>query len=256
MKSIAERTKPQVDKSGFPAYNKQIMKAKKTTTLEYAITAIRNYILDNGLRVGDTLPTEFELAQRLGISRNIIREATRHYRTLGIIRSKTRTGAVIARLMPENPFSDFMPFFAASLEVLPKLVEVRVLLEVGASEFVVANITEEELEKLEAICCEREGCGSEEERVELDRQFHVAMLKGAHNPVLDSLIPLVTDFFFKYKNVNQLIRDVDPRIDTNLDHRQILETIRGKDAALLARRLRDHNQVYFEILASAGSPDR
>ncbi len=230
------------------------MKTKKSTTLEYAIAAIRNYILNNGLQAGDALPTENELAQRLGISRNIIREAIRHYRTLGIIKSKTRTGAVIARLMPENPFDAFMPFFAASLEILPKLVEVRVLLEVGAAEFIVANITEEQILNIEEICRKREESVNEEKRVEFDRQFHVAMLQGANNPVLDSLIPLVTDFFFKYKNVNQLIREVKPRVETNLDHRQIIEAIRAKDAAALAQRLRDHNQVYFEIAAGKESP--
>lgn len=223
------------------------MKTKKHSTLEYAIAAIRNYILDNELQVGDPLPPEMELAQRLGISRNIIREATRHYRTLGIIRSKTRTGAVIGRLLPENPFNDFMPFFAASEELLPKLVEVRVLLEVGAAEFITANITDAELAELDEICRLREESPTEEERLEFDRHFHVALLKGAHNPLLDSLIPLVTDFFFKYKNINKLLRNVKPAIESNLDHRQIVETVRSRDPVRLERKLRDHNQVYFEM---------
>jgi len=242
------------DKTRFCIYTIR-MKTKKQTTLEYAIIAIRNYILDNGLQVGDTLPTELELAQSLGVSRNILREATRHYRTLGIIKSKTRTGAVIARLMPENPFSDFMPFFAASAEILPKLIEVRVLLEVGAAEFITVNITAKQLDELETICRKREESDDEEERVELDRHFHVAMLKGANNPLLDSLIPLVTDFFFRYKNLNIRLRDVNPRVEANFDHRQIIEDIRRGDAVTLAQRLRDHNQVYFETFGGKQEPE-
>ena len=124
---------------------------KPKSTLDCAIDAIRAYILDNRLQPGDVLPTETVLAQKLGISRNILREAMRHYRTLGIIDSKPKLGAAIARLVPDNPYAGYLPFFAAGGNSLRELFEIRSSLEAGAAPFLVRSVTPEGLALLRKI---------------------------------------------------------------------------------------------------------
>ncbi len=231
-----------------PDYNTFIMKEKKST-LEYAVNAIRDYILQNKLKSGDPMPGETELAATLGISRNILREALRHYRTLGILKSRTKTGSYIASLVPESPFSGYLPFLAASTDILPKLVEIRVLLEVGAAPLITANITKDQINILAELCRRRETCDDDTEKLELDCQFHTQMLKGANNPILDSMIPLIIDFFFDYKSRSQSIHTVKSRTASNRDHRAILNAVKKRDTAALAEALSKHNQIYFEIFA-------
>ena len=101
----------------------QAEKIIRKTTHDATIDGIRDYILKNRLKVGDSLPSEHELCAALGISRNILREAMRYFRTLGFITSKSKTGAVIARLMPENPFEGYMPFIAAQGKCQAELVQ-------------------------------------------------------------------------------------------------------------------------------------
>ena len=52
---------------------------------------IKNYIIQNSLKPGDRLPSETELAQQLGVSRNSVREAVKALEMLDIV--ETRSGA-------------------------------------------------------------------------------------------------------------------------------------------------------------------
>lgn len=44
------------------------------------------------LKVGDSIPKEIELAETLGVSRTVIREALLRLRTMGLIESKKKRG--------------------------------------------------------------------------------------------------------------------------------------------------------------------
>ena len=48
---------------------------------------IRQYIVDQNLQPGDTLPTEQQLCQKLGVSRNVLREAIKSMEVMGLIES-------------------------------------------------------------------------------------------------------------------------------------------------------------------------
>ncbi|MEI3006272.1 MAG: hypothetical protein V8T87_16965 [Victivallales bacterium] len=62
------------------------------------------------------------MRRNLGISRNILREAIRHYRTLGIIDSKPKLGAAIARLVPDNPYARLSAVFSPLVDFLARTV--------------------------------------------------------------------------------------------------------------------------------------
>src|SRR6187431_647897 len=47
------------------------------------------------LTVGDSIPKEIELAETLGVSRTVIREALSRLRMMGLIETKKKKGAVI-----------------------------------------------------------------------------------------------------------------------------------------------------------------
>ena len=47
------------------------------------------------LKVGDSIPTELELVEKLNVSRTVIREALLRLRMMGLIESKKKKGSVI-----------------------------------------------------------------------------------------------------------------------------------------------------------------
>ena len=67
----------------------------KKTLGELVATRIRDYILDQGLKTGARLPTEQQFAEMFGVSRVVVREATKSLGYLGIIRAAPRRGLTV-----------------------------------------------------------------------------------------------------------------------------------------------------------------
>ncbi len=223
----------------------KIQKIKKKNTLEQAIEVIKNYIVVNKLNEGDSLPPETELAESLGISRNILREALRHYRTLGIIGSKPKTGTFIARLAPVNPYRGYLPFIAANENSMRELAEARIVLECGAAPLIAARATPGHIRELEAINERLEASVDIGKRLELEIELHSAMLRIADNSIINGLIPLLVDFFQQRLHADSP-RTPRPTPEVNDEHRRIIDAIRNHDGAALAKLLNVHGSDYLE----------
>lgn len=48
---------------------------------------IRSYIINNGLKPGDMLPTEQAMCERWGVSRNVLREAIKSMELMGMVQA-------------------------------------------------------------------------------------------------------------------------------------------------------------------------
>ena len=77
------------------AQNEQIV---RVTTSTLVAEKIKDLIIEQELRPGDRLPTEQELADRFGVSRISVREATKALGFLGIIDSAPRRGLTVGSL--------------------------------------------------------------------------------------------------------------------------------------------------------------
>jgi len=219
---------------------------KKESIFDAAVDAIGNYIISNDLQKGDPLPPESELAARFGISRNIVREAYRHYRTLGIIESKPRAGAVIRSLVPDNPYSGYFPFLAARNDLFRKLAELRIAIETGAAEFIACHATEAQVAGLFAICDASTGA-SMERMFQLDEEFHVALLDAANNPLISGMVPLLIRFFSEHAQRNRAgdVPGGDSYPEVWAFHRRIAEAVQKKDSRELRQLMREHSGIYL-----------
>ena len=213
---------------------------KKISTFEAAVNAIGEYIIGKKLQPGDVLPPEPALAASLGISRNILREALRHYRTLGLIESKPKVGTVIRTLIPDNPYAGYFPILAAQTDLKPKLAEMRESLEVGFAACMVQRITREELQHLQNVCERFKHAYTPAQLAFTDMEFHIALLESARNPLLTGLIPLVVHFFASGEDPGN---NPDPRQEYQR-HLAIYEALAIRDAVRLTALLREHYHPY------------
>lgn len=164
------------------------------STLDAAVKTIGEYLTHNDLKVGDHLPTELEMSRQLGISRTILREALRHYRTLGIISSRPKVGMVVKRMMPEDPYKGYLPFISATPGALEEVAELRRCLESGAAELICSRAIEEDFEELRKVSAKMAQT-KQPELDTLDTEFHSRLLTIPGNRMIKSLIPLLVKFF-------------------------------------------------------------
>ncbi len=103
------------------------------------------------LKIGDSIPKELELAETLGVSRTVIREALLRLRMMGLIESKKKKGAVITSPDLFSMLSKSMNPHILDQETLREIFELRLVLEIGMADFLFHRVTKEDIAELKQI---------------------------------------------------------------------------------------------------------
>jgi GntR family transcriptional regulator, transcriptional repressor for pyruvate dehydrogenase complex len=154
-----------------------------------AINKIKQMIVSGDLRPGDRLPRESELAERLGLSRNSLREAVRALSLIHVLDVRQGDGTYVTTLEP-SLLLDAMAFvvdFHRDDTVL-QFFEVRRILEPAAAAMAASTMSEEDTEGLRKLLDELGPAPTVEELVANDIEFHRRIAAGSGNQVLCSLI--------------------------------------------------------------------
>ncbi len=112
---------------------------------------LRQYFEENKFRPGDPIPNEIEIAQKLNVSRNVVREALSRFRMLGMIEAKPRRGMVMAQPDLLTGLEKVLNPLILSKDNLKDIFEMRLILEMGIAEFLFARKTKKDIQELEAI---------------------------------------------------------------------------------------------------------
>lgn len=179
-------------------------------------------------QVGDTLPRERDLAERLEVSRATLREATSMLIQAGAITVRRGPGGgnVIASVAG---LSDLLAVVHGRPETdLRSLLEVRRALELQAASLAIARATKEECDHLRSINSRLpQLVGDDDAFVEQSIQFLMTIGKMSHNQLLAEYI---TQFYSRY----QVKRDEYPVGHVEITqiveiHEEILRAIENKD---------------------------
>jgi GntR family transcriptional repressor for pyruvate dehydrogenase complex len=201
------------------------------------IKQILQMINEDGYEVGQRLPSERDLAEQLGVSRPSVREAIAGLEVLGIVETRIGSGIVVrdlAALDRDQASPAFAEIEFAEDESPYEIMAVREILETGAIRMAVERATEQDLEDirvaLEAMIAAAQS--SQQYRIELDFDFHLAVVRASHNSILirimESLGELVNQRLYRAM-IDLLRRDpVRAAIQTE-DHRLIYEAVKERD---------------------------
>lgn len=154
-----------------------------------AIGKIKDMIVTGALRPGDRLPRETDLAERLGLSRNSLREAVRALSLIHVLDVRQGDGTYVTSLEPAV-LLDALAFvidFHRDDSVL-EFLEVRRILEPAATAMAATRMSAADVAALRALLAELGTDPSVEELVANDLKFHRRIADGSGNRVLCSLI--------------------------------------------------------------------
>lgn len=212
---------------------------------------IKRYILEHRLKPGDSLPTEGELAARLGVSRNSVREAVKGLESLGIIEARAGAGLSV-RDFSLDALLDHLAFgMLFDVRSLADILGVRLAVETGMSKEVVLHRTPRQLEDLDAILGRWLSAAQRGEYAPtLDRAFHQTLYVDVGNP----LVPPILDAFwrvFSEAREHALVSEVDDPLETYRVHVDILEALRAGDHPRLMAALEVHHRGIERRIANA-----
>jgi DNA-binding FadR family transcriptional regulator len=214
------------------------LKPLDTTTRYRAVQdTLRKYIIENQMQPGERLPSETELATRLGVSRNVVREAIKGLEALGLVEVRVGLGVFVKAAN----LDDFLTNFAYNLlfdgQSVMELYEIRQRLELSYVREATRTLSDESLAEMERLFAEMEAhFRADEAFIIEDLTLHSTLF---HNVGNGTLLKLFDIFGAIYANTRHLFRD-QPRdvivADLN-NHRLLLDALRARDEELAAQRL-------------------
>jgi GntR family transcriptional regulator, transcriptional repressor for pyruvate dehydrogenase complex len=154
-----------------------------------AIEKIKAMIVTGELGPGDRLPKENDLAERLGLSRNSLREAVKALSLIRVLDVRQGDGTYVTSLEP-NLLLDAMSFvvdFHRDDTVL-EFLEVRRILEPAATAMAAAQMSDEAIADLRSVLDQLDDAPTIEALVANDLEFHRRIALGSGNTVLCSLL--------------------------------------------------------------------
>ena len=203
---------------------------------------IIRYIIQSNLQPGNRLPSERKFSELLEVSREVVRGALERLEQDNLVERRAGSGVYLVQL-PEPLALSLNLVEIQSTITLRELYQARITLEVGSIEWIVEEITEQELLDLEEVVArfaERMAAGLPVVRE--DREFHLLLMKASRNSILLQFSTVVQQFFDQ-------LREFAPRIVINSQpdegrmaarHRQVIEALRRHDVEEAQRAMRRH----------------
>ena len=203
-----------------------------------AFREIRSYIIRNGLKPGDLLPTELEMCEKLGVSRNVLREAIKSMELMGMVQACPGRGTQVKEFSLDFVFQNVL-FFSVAGEDKPvrEMFGIRRMLELSYMRQAFYAINEDDIRVLHN--CLRQMHESREDYTaftEADRIFHTTLFRGLDNSVLNSLMDAIwaVDAGFELEKKS-------PHLMTSISkHETIVKALEEDDYRACARAMEIH----------------
>lgn len=214
--------------------------------VEKVLKYIKEELYTGHFQPGERLPSERRLAEKLDVSRVHVRTALQKLEFYGVVQIYPQSGAVVAQKklhILERLITDVLQIEQYDFA---SLVYVRVLLELEAVRLCARNRTDEDLAEIEQAQAEFEANIDTDERVAKDFAFHQAIARGSHNPVISSLLLVITPDIMRYYARHRICETSQE--DVIFEHCELLRCIREQDGQGGTEMLRRHLQMLQQFV--------
>ena len=154
------------------------------------LDALADMIERAGLGVGDKLPPEVTLAEKLGVGRSTIREALNRWEGLGLIRRRRGAGTFLAARVSSSKGGGLVPTMVRlEGEALLRLLEVRRALEDDVVRRATINASPAQRQEISRLCdLLLDDVGARRPWRGADAAFHGAIYDASGNPMFGQIL--------------------------------------------------------------------
>ena len=224
---------------------KKLVPIDTTSLADRVEKELIDYLLENKFKVGDSLPTELELTEMLGVSRTVIREALLRLRMMGLIESRKKKGMVVTHpdvlsLFERTVFPTLM-----EKEKLKDIFELRMALEIGMADLIFLRVKKEDIEALEKIVeTEPENTGALLFDIKQEISFHGKLYEITGNDTLKRFQHILLPVFKYVHESGILNKSIIPK--KGVSHRALVEIIKNGNPDAFRVAMREHLDTHFQ----------
>lgn len=215
----------------------------RLTISDATYQSLRDGIAAGRFPPGSRLPSERELAERMGVSRPAVREAVRHLVGQGLIEVRPRRGVYVKAAGEMGLGDAFSQLIGTDFDRVMELLEVRRALETRSAFLAAQYATAADLEGLQRIYAdlardrETQATGDD-----ADVRFHCAIAAAAGNTVLTHLMATLHGALMKAARLlaSRLMDSEHYRTEMFAIHTRIFEAIRERKPKAAASAMDAH----------------
>lgn len=183
------------------------------------------------------LPTERDLSAQLGVSRSVVREATKRLEQQGLLEIRQGLGIRSVNRL-HKPLSDALHLLVPNeMERLRQLVELRLIVEPENARLAAERATPEQLAALAAAHDHLITAETPSDSVAADMEFHRLLAVASGNQISGLLLHSLSDLL--EASLNHGYRRVTPKLAIQ-QHAAILAALEKRDPAAAARATTRH----------------
>jgi GntR family transcriptional repressor for pyruvate dehydrogenase complex len=243
---MATDTEPEPTTAAKPAFS--LPSAPRESLSSRSAVILKRYLLAEGLQPGDRLPPERRLAEALNVSRTVLREAINQLVGEGLVSREASRSPVVTDFDRARLASDMSMLDGPDTEIRD-LIELRVMVELGAIEAIVERASDDDVAEMERWVAEGERRVQEGKPMSVaDLRFHAALLRSLGNRAVDALLPLIEEnmrenLLIDTHELSGQHTATDDRVIGQ--HRRILEAVRARDPQAAREAMREHLDPYL-----------
>jgi GntR family transcriptional regulator, transcriptional repressor for pyruvate dehydrogenase complex len=229
-----------------------VQKVSREGLHEQVVAQMQELIFEKHLRSGSRLPGERELCERFGVSRTVIREATKVLAQRGMLLIEPGRGTFVT-LPAEHDVARAIALFARARDVsFANLVEVRRALEPEIAELAAARATEAHLQRLQAcIDVMDRSLTDPEAYVAADQEFHSVLAEATGNDIFIAITGVIVNLAQNARRLMFAITEAPKRGQAY--HRTILACIAAGDGACARKMMLEHLAQVEQDIGAATS---
>jgi GntR family transcriptional repressor for pyruvate dehydrogenase complex len=213
---------------------------------------IIRYIKENHLSPGDSLPNEMEFVKMMGISRNVVREAMSRLRMLGLIQTRPKRGIIVTEPPLLNGLKKVLDPNLLSIQTIKEMMGMRIAMEIGITDFIFTNISEEDITELEQIVSRQQAIGINNLSIEDEMLFHTKIYEIAGNKFILQFNEIMHPVFvFAKENYENYFQPINVKLkdqDRIVRHADLLQLIKDGKKDGYQNAMKAHLQPYWEFL--------
>ena len=201
----------------------------KERLVDRVVEEVKKLIISRRLLPGMMLPPERELADQIGVSRTVVREAVQVLAAMGLVESRQGVGTIVRQANGDQLSEQLNLMLQTKGFTLDNLHHVRSILEVEITSLAARQATDEEIYELHEIVGRMEAQVEDPiAYAESDAEFHRCLAKISHNPLLVLLLDSISDILREVRLSVSMYPDIS--LKALPDHRLILERVQERDS--------------------------
>ena len=227
----------------MPASNlsSELKRIDQKTMADLVEVQLRAYLRQKSFKPGDPLPSEQQLADSLGVSRNVVREALSRLRMLGLVETKKKRGMQLSSPDILGSLERVLDPLIMNKSTLQDLFELRLTLEVGLADILYKRKTKKDIQELEAIALhQQENVVKPAFRIKHEIAFHGKIYQMTGNDTMQRFQTMLLPIFGYVMEVEKVYTPA------SVSHLDLVQLLKNSTKEKFRQGMVQHLQHHFD----------